>query len=95
MKVRMLTTYAGPKGNFKPGDVVDVENDEAKALIEGRHAEHAAEEEARGKRNEKAAKKAAAKKKAQKLEAAKEAKEAKEKANLNGAPETADDKAKK
>lgn len=39
MKVKMLTTSAGPDGVRVPGQVVEVDKDEAKTLIEGGYAE--------------------------------------------------------
>ena len=42
-KIEMKTIYAGPKGNFKAGEVVDMDDKEAKELIEGGYAiEHKA-----------------------------------------------------
>ena len=38
MKIEMKTVYAGPKGNYKPGQVVDLKDPEAKDLIEGGYA---------------------------------------------------------
>ena len=39
MLVRMRTTYAGNRGTCTPGNTIDVPDDEARALIEGRYAE--------------------------------------------------------
>ena len=38
MKIRLKTIMAGPGGSAGPGDVVDVPDDEASALIEGGYA---------------------------------------------------------
>ncbi|MFM2345357.1 MAG: hypothetical protein RL654_110 [Pseudomonadota bacterium] len=38
MKIRLKTIMAGPGGSAGPGDVVDVPDDEAAALIEGGYA---------------------------------------------------------
>lgn len=38
MKIRLKTIMAGPGGAAGPGDVVDVPDDEASALIEGGYA---------------------------------------------------------
>lgn len=35
MKIKMLTISAGPDGVIRPGDVIDVEKKEGKALIGG------------------------------------------------------------
>lgn len=39
MKVKMLTTSAGPDGIRMAGQVVEVDKEEAKALIDGGYAE--------------------------------------------------------
>ena len=39
VKVKLISRYAGPDGNFSPGSVLDFENDTAKALVEGGYAE--------------------------------------------------------
>lgn len=39
MKIRMLTLSAGPNGVRMAGQVIDVDQKEAKALIEGGYAE--------------------------------------------------------
>lgn len=39
MKVRMLTTMAGPSGAAQPGQIVDLPPVQAQALIAGRFAE--------------------------------------------------------
>ncbi len=39
MKVKLITTYAGPKGAFAAGSVIDVSDAEARALVDGRYAE--------------------------------------------------------
>jgi len=41
MKVKLITQYAGPRGNCGPGCVIDVPSDEADALISGGFAERA------------------------------------------------------
>ena len=38
MKIEMKTVYAGPNGNYKPGQVVDMEDQQAKDLIKGGYA---------------------------------------------------------
>jgi hypothetical protein len=40
IEVRMNTLYAGPKGNCHPGGTITVDDDEAKALVDGRYAEY-------------------------------------------------------
>lgn len=37
-KVKMITKYAGPNGTCAPGKTIDVENKEAKALVDGGYA---------------------------------------------------------
>lgn len=39
MKIRHITLSAGPGGVFRPGDIRDVSEDEARALITGGYAE--------------------------------------------------------
>ncbi len=39
IKVKLISRYAGPDGNFSPGSVLDLENDTAKALVDGGYAE--------------------------------------------------------
>lgn len=39
MRVRMLTLSAGPAGVVQPGAVVEVSDEEGRALIAGRYAE--------------------------------------------------------
>ena len=39
MKVRLKTVMAGPEGVFQPGSVIDLETDEAEALIAKGRAE--------------------------------------------------------
>jgi hypothetical protein len=39
MKVRLLTLMAGPRGVFNPGAVLDLPDQEALDLINGRHAD--------------------------------------------------------
>ena len=39
MRVRMITTMAGPSGNAGPGEIIDVARDFAYALIESGAAE--------------------------------------------------------
>lgn len=43
MKVKLITIYAGPRGTYGAGDVADFSDEEARALIDGRHAEEYAE----------------------------------------------------
>lgn len=38
MKIEMKTIYAGPKGNYKAGQVVDMDPEEARDLIDGGYA---------------------------------------------------------
>lgn len=38
MKVKLLSCYAGPAGNFGAGDVVEFAQHEAEALIAGQYA---------------------------------------------------------
>lgn len=39
MKIRMKSIYAGPRGSFSPGQVADLDQASAYALIEGGFAE--------------------------------------------------------
>lgn len=43
MRVKLKTRYAGPAGNFGPGDVIDLDQAIAGALIMGGFAEAVAE----------------------------------------------------
>lgn len=43
MKIKLITIYAGPRGTYAAGDVADFPEDEARAMIEGRHADEFAE----------------------------------------------------
>ena len=38
MKIKLLAQYAGPRGVFNPGDVLDLPDVEAQALVQGRYA---------------------------------------------------------
>lgn len=39
MRVKMLSTYAGPAGSCAPGKTIDLPDDQAKGLIDGGYAE--------------------------------------------------------
>ena len=39
MRIRMLTTMAGPDGSARPGQVLDMDKERAVALLEGGYAE--------------------------------------------------------
>lgn len=39
MKVKMLTMYSGPRGNFSPGKIVEFSEAEGAALVAGHFAE--------------------------------------------------------
>lgn len=39
MRVRMLNVYAGVSGTAQPGQIVDVPQEEARQLVDGRYAE--------------------------------------------------------
>ena len=86
MKVRMLSAYAGPRGNHAIGSIADFDKDEAKALIAGKYAEDVDAEERRREKAEKAAAAAEKKKAGQKD---------KETAKHAGGPESATGKGQK
>lgn len=39
MRIRLKAVMAGPKGSFQPGEVLDLPDPEARALIAGEYAE--------------------------------------------------------
>lgn len=38
--VKMRTRYAGPRGCFRPGEIVSLPEDVEKSLVDGRYAEY-------------------------------------------------------
>ena len=56
MRVKMKTTYAGPAGTAGAGQTIDLDKDDAYALIEGGYAEQVEEDKPKAKRKTKAKK---------------------------------------